>query len=146
MSVLFLPWLIICVCVSYLFWSSVFLTPMAPTLMVHGSYWNPANDFFRFSRVFFVPTTSGYFENMILINTNDTFQCQLYFCYCQYFLWHRLKTPVLIVHPILIQSYVRVSGQWSIGSSVLFSVFDKVFKNIWYFILQARVSIWWWCC
>ena len=52
----------------------------------YGSNWNPANDFFRFSRVFFVPTTSGYFENMILINTNDTFQCQLYFCYCQYFL------------------------------------------------------------
>ena len=34
MSVLVLPWLIICVCVSYLFWSSVFLTPMTPTLMV----------------------------------------------------------------------------------------------------------------
>ena len=65
---------------------SVFHTNGADTYAYYGSYWNPANDFFRFSRVFFVPTTSGYFENMILINTNDTFQCQLYFCYCQYFL------------------------------------------------------------
>ena len=127
--------LYVCVCVSYLI--SLLIISVSHAHQWHRHFWfilESSKWLFQIQPRILCSynNSSGYFENMILMKTNDTFQCQLYFCYCQCFLWHRLKTPVLIVHRILIQNYVHVSGHWSIGGfwqSVCFKSFYTSFSR-----------------